>query len=604
MSISISYPFTTPSNYVYDSDKVEILGGEASLKLTDLPNQDFNEDFADDTGFAYDSDKAEFTGGQVQQKSQAPANATLGASFTSDVNGNWGDGTLTGTPVGGASISGNRLDLAQNDIRYVDYDADSNADAQQTLAIKGKYTFPYTGAAPAANELFLITKESGSQLNLIRLYHTGTLLFWQIFDQAGSPIVSQAETFSPVADTTYEIELNIDLNTGATRLFINGTQLGTTHTGTGTRDANIGLLRIGSDRSGIQKSNLYLEDFIVFSAVQHTTNYTPGYTVAEYKYAATNVTCPEMEYTGVGTLQAVTAFATTDTNAPRYTLQIGRSGDYLYWNGSAWDTSDGTYAQANDEATFNANVGDLDISGEIYGQFKVLFDDNNDAQMSVADLTCTVTGQTYPTDNPTITFNATFRAEGIDSFTETSTKTGSDEIKYPLKKGNTPYYYSGSAWAESDGTYAQANTAAEIEANKATFTDIGVVVTVQMFLHSDDGTTTPSGDVVTIEYDFSGTDPDTVDTCIVYGYSVDSEGSALTEDITIRLTETAAIYKDNTQISGDTVTVTPDSQGYWEAELVENENMSGTVQYIFNINNQEFTRTVPDEATKSFNDLS
>lgn len=35
MSVTISYPFDNPNDYVYDSDKIEITGGKASLKLDD-----------------------------------------------------------------------------------------------------------------------------------------------------------------------------------------------------------------------------------------------------------------------------------------------------------------------------------------------------------------------------------------------------------------------------------------------------------------------------------------------------------------------------------------------------------------------------------------
>jgi len=604
MSIQLLFPFDNASNYQFDTNKIVVSGGKVSLKIVDFPDQEFNQPFDSDSGFTYDNTKAEFTGGKVQQKSQVPANATFGATYTNDINGIWGDGILTGTPIGGASVISNRLDLSNNDIRYVNYDANGNADSQQTITIKGKYTFNYTGSAPATNELFCITKENGSLINLIRLYHTSTMLFWQIYDQSGASILSQSETFSPVVDTQYEIALCIDLDTPATRLFVDGVQLGSTNTSGGIRSADIGLLRIGSDRSGIQKSNLYLEDFVVYNNIQYVANYTPGYTLPEYKFPASDIICPEMEYTGVGTLQLLSAFTVIDANTPKYTIQVGRSGDYLYWNGSAWVVSDNTYEQANDEATFNANCQSLDIEGEVYGQFRIFFNGNNDSQQSVSDLTATVTGQQYCTDNPTIEGNTTWRNEGLDGFIETATKTGSDEIKYILKKGDSYYYHDGADWVVSDQTYAQSNTASEIEANKASFTDSAVVSQFKAFLHSEDGTSTPEIDQLEINYDYAGSTPDTIETCIVSGYVryADSDYNQLS--ITIKIDSPSVKYKNTTRIYQEDISVTPNSIGYWEKELIECENMEGAHKYIFTINGTEYFRTVPNQETANFEDLT
>ena len=52
---SINYPFTTPANYTFDTDKIEVTGGIAQLKLTISGGQTFNEDFADDTGLEVDA---------------------------------------------------------------------------------------------------------------------------------------------------------------------------------------------------------------------------------------------------------------------------------------------------------------------------------------------------------------------------------------------------------------------------------------------------------------------------------------------------------------------------------------------------------------------
>ena len=115
-----------------DNNKIEIVGGaNAALKLIDNTSQTFNQPFDSDSGFTYDSNKTEFTGGKIQQKDAVLTNSTCWATYTTNVNLNYStnSGTLTGTAVGGASVVSNRLDLAQSDLRYVDYQGVNNVDS-------------------------------------------------------------------------------------------------------------------------------------------------------------------------------------------------------------------------------------------------------------------------------------------------------------------------------------------------------------------------------------------------------------------------------------------------------------------------------------------
>lgn len=605
---TLNFPFTNPANCTYDPTKIDISDGKAKLALQQ-DDADFTEDFADDTDFTYDSDLAEFSGGQVQQKDTRPVGATFYASYNTNINGNWGNGVLTGTAYNGAGITGNKLDLSGSLNKYVDYDADGNADSQQTGCIRFKWTPKYSGSG-SFQYLFTLVEAVGNANNRIRIYHQSTLLFYVVSDSTGATIVSVAETFSPVADTEYEIELNWDVTTGATRLFIDGVQLGSTQTGTGTRSADIGLLRFGKDLNGNGNADFLIDDVLIFSTVQHTSNYTPDWSnIYENIYNETSVILPEMEHTGEGTIKLFNSFSTTEIGSPRYTLQIGRSGNYLYWNGSAWVISDGTYNQANDAITFNTNCGSLDVDGEDYGQFKIIFPDSN-TQSKVDELTANMNVDIgYLTTNPTIEMITGFRTDDLERFTETSTKTGSDEIKYILKKGSSWYYWTGTAWAVSDGTYTQSNTASEIETNKASFVDESTECYVKLFLHSDDGTTSPEIDNLQIDFSYAGETPDTLNKCLVWGYTFDGEGNPLTDVIKIRLNKYIVQYGDYSSVlKNDDIEVTPDDTGYWEVELIENENMvspdAEDVKYIFDFGDTNvFEKTVPNESTKAYNDL-
>ena len=182
-----------------------------------------------------------------------------------------------------------------------------------------------------------------------------TLTTVRICTSSGVSPVNFTVSLNLVSGVECEIELNYNLTTGQTRIFKNGVLIGSDLSGTGTRSSSIGYFVIGSSYDG-RRSDFWINDFVVFTTVQHTANYTPGYTLPETIYSASNVTCPEMEYTGAGTLISADDFTTVESGAPRFTIQIGRSGNYLYWNGAAWAVSDGTYAKANTAAEILANA--------------------------------------------------------------------------------------------------------------------------------------------------------------------------------------------------------------------------------------------------------
>ncbi len=457
MSIELLYPFTTPANYTFDSDLIEIAAGKAKLK------------------------------------DQRPAGATFHANYNADVNGNWGGGVLTGTPIGGAAVSGGKLDLTGGTAKYVDYDIIGNADHAQIGCMRFLYTPDYNGPPPEAKFPFSLCK-AGSLKNLLSLKNVTGNWYLQIYSSTTSLLTNtDLGAWAAVSGTEYEIEIDWDLTAGETRMFIDGIQFGPTVTDTGTRDNDVDTLRIGNTFNAGTVADFRIDNLIIFSTVQHTANYTPGQSIP---------------------------------------------------------------------ATI------------------------------------------YSIDDPALICNATFRHEGIDAFVETKSASGSDEIKYILKKGTVKYYWTGSAWAVSDGTYAQSNTAAEIETNKATFTDTAVTTEVNVLIHSDDGSTTPELDILQVDYDFSGANPDSIDTCIVWGYQVQTDADPDPQTIKVALINDAIQYKTNITIMKEDYEITPDSNGYWEIELVETENMIGTQRYRFEIDGEVFDREIPNEISVSFYELN
>ena len=605
MSETLNCPFDDPLKYSYTTNEIEISGGKAKLKLQQA-DIDFTEDFEDDTGHTYDSNKSEFVSGKNQQKDQKQTGATFGATYTNNINGNWGDGVLTGTAVGGASVSGGKLDLTGGGVKYVDYDANLNADSQQIGCVRLKYTPNYTGFPPTDYPVFSILKANGSTNNIIMLRHeTGGV--WKIFieDFTGSNIMSASlPSWSATSGIEVELELNWDLTTGATRFFINGIQWGTTQTDTGTRDENITVLRIGSNYNGVQVINAYIDDVLIFPTVQHTTNYTPGYLVSDYIYVETSDVLPEMEHTGDGTIKLFNSLSMTYTGSPRVLLEIGRSGNKLYWNGSAWVTSDETYAQSTDLTTYNANCTTLPVDGEKYGQFTVVYPNSN-TQSSVSELTANMNVDIgYLQTNPYGKILTGFRTDELEGFIETATKNGSDEIKYILENDGDYYYWNGSAWTTGNLIYSNSATASEIHANKSSLVSAASLWYVYWFLHSNDGTSTPELDNLQILYSFGGEEQETRNTCIIWADSFDNCNDASENQIDVYLNVLQTKYKTRTIIMREHKIVTPDANGYWEVELIENENMEIGAKYIFAFSNGDiFERSVPNESQKNFYDL-
>lgn len=305
-----------------------------------------------------------FPGTQAELEGQRPANVTFVATYTDNVNGSWGAGVLVGTAFGGASITNNRLDLAQNDLRYVDYDADLNADSQQVGAIKFKVTPNYSGTPGVQQTFFLVLKESGVLDNLIQIAHLANgRLFVSIHNSSGVTIMgANFGTWNTVNGTTYEIELNYDLTVGATRLFIDGVQFGVTQTATGVRDELISLLRVGAGVSANFNNNFFLEDLIIFDIVQHTANYTPGYTLPEeIPYPTNNPTSKVNQGQLADAWSAFTASVIEPTGSSiRFVIETNDG--FFWYNGSTWVVSDLSPAQSNTKEDMNTFAPLLVIS--------------------------------------------------------------------------------------------------------------------------------------------------------------------------------------------------------------------------------------------------
>jgi phage gp36-like protein len=108
----------------------------------------------------------------------------------------------------------------------------------------------------------------------------------------------------------------------------------------------------------------------------------------------------------------------------------------------------------------------------------------------------------YSTANPSILTRKSIPLTSINSFVPSVDTPSGTEIKYTLIKDGQDYYYN-AGWVVSDGSYAKANTLAEIQAYLATFTTERTRVKVRIFLHSD-GTATPSISNLALGFSYTG----------------------------------------------------------------------------------------------------
>ena len=587
------YPFTTAGNYTFPAS-IEVTGGVARLALADNAGQTFNQDFSASAGFTYDSDKTEFIGGVARQVNRRPANSTFYNDFQT-LNASWGDGVLTGTPTGGASVSGGKLDLKGGTIKYVDYSAASNADVLiNTGCIRFKYTPNYSGTPAADRDMICIAQSNISINNLIQLRHrtTNGTIQVLIYSSAGV-IITIVETgvFGPVAGTEYEIELNFDVVAGATRLFVDGIQLGATILSTGVRSGTIGVFRVGSNNSGTNAPDCEFDDLIVFDTVQHTANYVPDWSLVNGTvYGGDIITLPAFNYAGIGNIQSFDNLVSTETNTPRWII------NNQFWNGSAWAASTDSWATASPLATILSNLATLTVGGSV--TFKLVTNDSQTIQQSADDLTLTYTGQIYNIGNPVIYPNSGVSTTEFSAFAATIVVAGSDAIRYSLEIDGTDYWWSGVAWVASSG-YAETNTAAEINAQIATlnaFITSEIVCVPQIYLHSDTGATTPSIDELTIDYK-----PLFLTVQLLGFVQTITGGNSDTTRITVELNKDIVKYGTDL-LNGEAQTIAV-SSGQYDFDLVETDNMScpidptADIYYIFNIDGQICNKTVPASVT-------
>ncbi len=245
--------------------------------------------------------------------------------------------------------------------------------------------------ATPTNQTFVSLKGASGNENkvIVRLTASGTLAA-EVFDNAGGTIVSILTSGAGlfVDGTPVEIEFNWNIDASGTpesRLFVGGTQQGSTNTSSGTR-VSANNIRGGSfDNSAAESRQQHdLNGIAVFSTVQHTADYAAT-GVELYSKSNPNIIAKSQIETD-GLLAFTETIAATPPDSVRWFVCV--SGLPMWHNGSAWVSSDKSLAQSNTAAEINANVGTLDLSGGAMVQLAaVLHSDDGDTTPSVSQHT-------------------------------------------------------------------------------------------------------------------------------------------------------------------------------------------------------------------------
>lgn len=597
MATTTIYDFSNAGDYTTSGTSVTngelILGTESAAKS-------WSQTFAADTGFTYNSAKSEFSAGLLQQKSQIPAGALCGSNFTTkDLN--WGLDTLTGTLVNGATVSGNKLNVNATDAHVI-YSGANNLPANAG-AIKFKYT-PST-TSPAG---YLFASNGTAPFYLT--FSGSTLRLTVKNDAGGAAIDQNSSALSWTIGQEYEILVNWNVSGSVGNIYVDGTRVGNETSFSGVRTTTGTEVVFGAYSSGISGTSGEITDLVIYNAVQQSgTSYTPGYTVVD-QYAATTATLPTFDYTYLPNLVSLTGMTATESNAPRYTIQLD-AGSFQYWTGSTWAASNGTWAQSNDLSTMNTNLPSLVATSATSVTIKVHFNDSV-VQMSVDQLDLSYSASVYKATGYTTT-NSSFTAQEITTLAEVSTKPGSSAIKYAVVVNSSPKYWTGSAWATSNLSDAQFSTLADINTNLPTLLTVNSTIKLIPHLTRDTEASTPALDTLTATYSFGGLDVGDPDLCQVYGYVSDVSGAHI-EGVTVSVSfsESSSEYRESANHTlGYSATTTTDVNGYWNIPLIYTSQIEGSGVYkitfvktgvlaITKNNGAAITFSVPDAASVDF----
>ncbi len=476
-AFSNAWDFSTPGNYTYDATKIKMTSGQAQADRT--------PDWWD-INYLY------------RKKITVTAGST--AITTSD--------TITLNTDAAALVSAGKMQPDQDDLRIVYWNGSTNTNIDRDYLASGLGAIAATpGNAPVNNDIRFKAQAaisaSGSDSGYYLYYGNGSATagpanlanvyrYYNDFSSAGSWVLTNGTGWS--------------INSGvAGRLAKTATEAAdrfAADTGNGFSGANNWYFETTLRRT----SGTNTVSIAATASIPETS--TKGYRLATFGAAANDL---ELWALGAKISDGNTpvdygTFTITTGTDYRMTMryQTGTCASGIRVSGwlDATTRHDRTSMNSNNCAgvASNWNASALMYPGVHTWNEQASYDDYKVWQYLNESIVLGSEETTYPNDDPTITPVAGQAAafNRLDTFAETATKNGG-EIKYILSNdgGTTWLYHNGSNWVASDGTYAQATTAANVNTNAGTFPAGSASFLFRAFLHSS-GTQLVQLDTVTI----------------------------------------------------------------------------------------------------------
>lgn len=205
-------------------------------------------------------------------------------------------------------------------------------------------------------------------------------------------------------------------------------------------------------------------------------------------------------YDKAGATLAALAAAWSPTSGTQYEIEAAidaTAGVFSFYIGANRLVTGGVAGTINHVREYFRYGSNLSDSNLMYANFKI--DDLviYDAVQTVGQGATRTTGYVVPTTkylttDPLITQTVSTSTAELHGFQATSSASGTDGVKYHILVEATPRYWNGSAWANSDQSYAQSNTAADIHTNATSLLSATSNIKVVAVLRSADGSTTPT----------------------------------------------------------------------------------------------------------------
>ena len=343
------YPFTTSGNYtISDSDKVEVAGGVAKLKGIPTP---------------------------ADLLFYGKFNNSLDAVYSKygNITGNSTNASLT-TSVKKFGAGGIEFEGKPSRVTYV-----GGGEIAQigTISCFVRFADVYT-------ETFVLML-GGGNVNTINFWYQEPNLKLDVYDDTGSIIFALVYSWSPNINTWYHLEADIDVLTGQSALFINGSEVASSGA-TGSRDAITTDLRLGRNLDS-DPDSFFMDDVRIYDTLKHTSNFTPPTEELTFLSSDKPYIQPSSAFIS-GDIEYWTLFTETlgsgNEGSIAYILSDDDGSTWKYWNGSAWVTG-GSSTNSNTAAEVNANLSGFPTESFLFRAYLVS-DGTQDVELDALDI--------------------------------------------------------------------------------------------------------------------------------------------------------------------------------------------------------------------------